>query len=95
MASPLHVEQQAEPHARIMGGLAVYMAATPGVRLADNATSRLDADNEFQPDALLRLPEHAGGKSRINRHQRVVEGLRPSVNRRSLACANERPARAA
>lgn len=50
-----------------MGWLAFYMAATPGVRLADNATLRLDADNEFQPDALLRLPERAGGHSRVSR----------------------------
>jgi len=35
--------------------------------LADNATLRLDADNEFQPDALLRLPERAGGASRVSR----------------------------
>jgi Uma2 family endonuclease len=67
MPSPLHFEQHAEPHALVMGWLAVYMAATPGVRLADNATLRLDADNEFQPDALLRLPEQAGGNSRVSR----------------------------
>lgn len=67
MPSPLHFERHAKPHARIMGWLAVYMAATPGVELADNATLRLDADNEFQPDALLRLPKRAGGSSRISR----------------------------
>lgn len=67
MPSPLHFEQHAEPHARVMGWLAVYWAATPGIRLADNATLRLDADNEFQPDALLRLPERAGGRSRVSR----------------------------
>lgn len=66
MPSPLHFEQHAEPHAFVMGWLATYWAATPGVRLADNATLRLDADNEFQPDALLRLPERAGGQSRIS-----------------------------
>jgi Uma2 family endonuclease len=67
MPSPLHFEQHAEPHARIMGWLAAYWAATPGIELADNATLRLDADNEFQPDALLRLPERAGGRSRVSR----------------------------
>ncbi|MDG4596618.1 MAG: Uma2 family endonuclease [Candidatus Contendobacter sp.] len=67
MPSPLHFERHAKPHALIMGWLAVYCAATPGVDLADNATLRLDADNEFQPDALLRLPESAGGNSRISR----------------------------
>ena len=67
MSSPLHFERHAEPHARIMSWLGTYWAATPGVELADNATLRLDADNEFQPDALLRLPENAGGTSRISR----------------------------
>lgn len=67
MPSPLHFERHAEPHARIMSWLGTYWAATPGIRLADNATLRLDVDNEFQPDALLRLPERAGGTSRISR----------------------------
>ncbi|HOW63345.1 MAG TPA: Uma2 family endonuclease [Candidatus Contendobacter sp.] len=67
MPSPLHFERHARPHALVMGWLATYWAATPGVELADNATLRLDADNEFQPDALLRLPENAGGTSRISR----------------------------
>ncbi len=43
--------------------LGVYKAATPGVGLADNATVRLDAENEPQPDALLRM--EIGGQSQI------------------------------
>jgi Uma2 family endonuclease len=66
MASPLHFESHAEPHALVMGWLTAYWFATPGVRLGDNATVRLDADNEPQPDALLRLPERVGGKSRVS-----------------------------
>ncbi|MEG3875242.1 hypothetical protein QUA46_01585 [Microcoleus sp. MON2_D6] len=34
-----------------------------GVELGENATVRLDADNEFQPDALWRID--AGGRSHI------------------------------
>ncbi|MEG4858787.1 hypothetical protein QUB75_13905 [Microcoleus sp. K1-B6] len=34
-----------------------------GVELGDNATVRLDADNEFQPDGLWRID--AGGRSHI------------------------------
>ena len=67
MPSPVCFTQHAEPHALVMGWLAVYSAATPGIEPADNATLRLDADNEFQPDALLRLPEWAGGQSRVSR----------------------------
>lgn len=68
MPSPLHFEQHAKPHALVIGWLATYLAATPGIGgLADNATLRLDIDNEVQPDALLRLPERAGGRSRVSR----------------------------
>lgn len=65
VASPVRIGNHGRPHAQIIGWLAVYSAATPGVDLADNATVRLDPDNEPQPDALLRLEPEAGGKSRI------------------------------
>ena len=54
MASPVRAKRHARPHARIMGWLVAYEAATPGVEVLDNATVRLDIDNEPQPDALLR-----------------------------------------
>jgi Uma2 family endonuclease len=65
IASPLRFEPHAEPHSSIVGWLWVYRIATPGVRLGDNATVRLDMDNEPQPDAILRLDESAGGQSRL------------------------------
>lgn len=71
MASPLRFESHAEPHAYIIGWLATYKAATPGVRLGDNPTVRLDADNEPQPDALLRI--ELGGQSHISEDD-YVEG---------------------
>jgi len=40
--------------------------ATPGIHLNDNATLRLDMDNELQPDVLLRLDSTCGGTSRIS-----------------------------
>ena len=64
MASPLRIKSHGQPHAYIIGWLATYQATTPGVGLADNATVLIDADNEPQPDALLRLEN--GGQSRIN-----------------------------
>ncbi|WP_341528568.1 Uma2 family endonuclease [Nostoc sp. UHCC 0302] len=64
MASPLRFRSHGKPHAYIMGWLATYEATTPGVELGDNATVRLDADNEPQPDALLRF--EIGGQSRIS-----------------------------
>ncbi len=65
MASPLRYESHARPHARIMGWLLSYAVATPGVECADNATVRLDLDNEVQPDALLRLLPACGGQTRL------------------------------
>jgi len=64
--SPLRYQQHSQPHSDIMGWLWVYCTETPGVYAADNATVRLDFDNEPQPDALLRLDESLGGNSRIS-----------------------------
>jgi len=66
MPTPTRFVNHAEPHAQVMAWLGVYYANTPGVRLADNATVRLDMDNEVQPDALLRLEPAAGGRSWIS-----------------------------
>lgn len=64
MPSPLRFGPHAEPHSNIIGWLWVYRIATPGVRLGDNPTVRLDLDNEPQPDAVLRLSK--GGSSSIS-----------------------------
>ena len=66
VASPVRANRHGSPHADIIGWLFVYKAATPGVYLADNTTVRLDADNEPQPDALLRIEPEVGGTSRIS-----------------------------
>jgi len=66
VASPVRATQHGRPHAQIMTWLGTYSAATPGVDVQDNATVRLDADNEPQPDALLRLEPQVGGNSRIS-----------------------------
>jgi Uma2 family endonuclease len=71
MASALRIRSHGEPHAYIMTWLGVYKASTPGVQVGDNATVRLDADNEVQPDALLRIEQ--GGTSRISADD-YVEG---------------------
>ncbi len=71
MPSPVHYSH-GRPHAMLLGWLANYVASTPGVELADNATVRLDAENEFQPDALLRLVAALGGQSWISTDDYVV-----------------------
>ncbi|MBF2085806.1 Uma2 family endonuclease [Thermoleptolyngbya sp. C42_A2020_037] len=71
VASPLRAEAHGKPHGDIMGWLWTYKAATPGIELYDNPTVRLDADNEPQPDAILRLKE--GGGSWIHEED-YIEG---------------------
>lgn len=62
MPSPVRVSH-GRPHAWMMLWLGTYSVATTGVDLLDNATVRLDIDNEPQPDALLRLDADHGGRS--------------------------------
>ncbi|WKT80319.1 Uma2 family endonuclease [Thermosynechococcus sp. PP45] len=63
VASPLRYRSHGQPHLFLITWLGTYCAATPGVEAADAPTIRLDADNEPQPDAILRLSH--GGRSRI------------------------------
>jgi Uma2 family endonuclease len=66
MPSPVRIRSHGEPHANMMIWLGIYKMATPMLMLGDNATVRLDFDNEPQPDGLLRLEESVGGNSRIS-----------------------------
>ena len=65
MPSPVRIDIHGRPHAQIMAWLGAYWIATPGVDLADNSTVYLDANNDPQPDALLRIEPVQGGRSRI------------------------------
>lgn len=62
LASPVSIDHGHEQF-DLIGWMSVYRHAVPGVRGADNATVRLDLDNEPQPDILLRYVN--GGTSRI------------------------------
>lgn len=72
MPSPVHFSAHGQPHAHVIGWLVIYVAATPSVKLGDNATVILDNDNEVQPDALLRLTAEKGGHSTINQKDYVA-----------------------
>lgn len=65
MPTPVHFAQHSQPHVDIVGWLALYRSATPGVVGGDNATVRLDYENVVQPDALLRLEPALGGRSHV------------------------------
>ncbi|NJS09788.1 MAG: Uma2 family endonuclease [Microcoleus sp. CSU_2_2] len=71
VASPVRVFHGV-PHAALITWLGVYWTATPGVSAADNTTTRLDLDNEPQPDALLRI--QIGGTSTIS-DDGYIEGV--------------------
>ena len=66
MPSPVRAVAHGRPHAALQGLLVVYAAHTPGVSVADNATVRLDLDNELQPDVVVQIAEEAGGSSRMS-----------------------------
>ncbi len=67
VASPLRFEPHAEPHSNLNGWLIIYKAFTPGIRLGDAPTLRLDLDNEPQPDLVLFLEQRVGGQVVISR----------------------------
>ena len=71
VASPLRFRSHGTPHAYVMTWLGTYVSVTPGVELGDNPTVRLDAENEPQPDGLLRLERR--GQSIISEDD-YVEG---------------------
>jgi Uma2 family endonuclease len=62
VASPVSLAHGDE-HFRLIGWLTAYTARHPDVIGSDNATIRLDLDNEPQPDAHLRY--HASTKNQV------------------------------
>ncbi|MBI4631119.1 MAG: Uma2 family endonuclease, partial [Chloroflexi bacterium] len=63
MPSPVHFQSHSQPHSDIVTWLGFYKASTPNLQTGDNATLRLDAENEVQPDAALFIK---GGKCKIS-----------------------------
>ncbi len=66
LASPLRFQRHAEPHSLLMVWLGTYKVMTQGIRIGDNATVRLDLDNEPQPDVVLLIDERLGGHAHIS-----------------------------
>lgn len=60
MPSPVTFGRHANPHHSLVTWTGLYVAATPGVEGGDNATVRLDNNNEVQPDILLRIDPAVG-----------------------------------
>jgi Uma2 family endonuclease len=87
VSSPVTV-YHAESHPDLMTWLGVYKAFTPGVLAGDNATLRLD-DNENQPqsDGHLRLDPVLGGQTRTS-SDGYVEGAPELVAEVAVTSAN-------
>lgn len=66
MTSPVRMERHGRPHGHVITLLGAYEAYTPGVLMADNASDRLDLDNEPQPDGALLIDPEFGGQARIS-----------------------------
>jgi Uma2 family endonuclease len=64
MPSPVSQKNHGGPNFKVIAWLGLYESATPGVEGGDNATIRLDLENEPQPDAFLRIRPELGGQSR-------------------------------
>jgi Uma2 family endonuclease len=64
--SPVSLSRHAEPHFDLITWLGLYKWASPGVRGADNAATRLDLDNEPQPDVSLFIDPAHGGQARVS-----------------------------
>src|SRR5207249_4942436 len=62
MPTPVRWNRHGRPHVGLGAWLATYEAHTPGVQAGDNATVRLDLDNEPQPDATLIIEPACGGQ---------------------------------
>lgn len=73
VSSPLRFKSHGEPHGDLIIWLGTYKVSTPGVELGDNATVRLDLDNEPQPDVLLLIDEKLGGQAKISEDD-YIEG---------------------
>ena len=66
MPSPVRVDQHARPHSLLDFWLVAYMGLTNGVVAANNATVRLDLNNEPQPDGLLYIDPARGGQAHVS-----------------------------
>jgi Uma2 family endonuclease len=73
MPSPVRVGQHAGPHGDLITFLGIYRYSTPGVGIGDNATVRLDLDNEPQPDGVLFIEPSCHGQARIDEED-YIEG---------------------
>jgi hypothetical protein len=74
MPSPVRLRRHATPHSCLVTWIGTYAAYTPIVIPGDNATARLDLDNEPQPDGMLLIDPEYGGQAIITADDYVEKG---------------------
>jgi Uma2 family endonuclease len=72
MPSPVSFGNHGRPHFELIGWLYLYSSLTPGVLGGDNATLRLDLENEPQPDAFLLIEPSRGGRVQFDEDDYIV-----------------------
>jgi Uma2 family endonuclease len=73
VSSPVRVRRHGEPHINLATWIGIYKAGTPGLVAADNASIRLDLDNEPQPDIFMMIEPERGGQARISEDDYVED----------------------
>lgn len=73
VGSPVGYRRHGKPHGQLMTWIGTYAAGTPGLGAGDNATIRLDLDNEPQPDVFLAIEPEYGGRVVISEED-YIEG---------------------
>ena len=66
MPSAVRYAAHGKPHAAMVAWLVTYAVGAPRVHVVDNATLRLDGDNDLQPDAAMLIDPGAGGQARVS-----------------------------
>ncbi|MDX1968967.1 MAG: Uma2 family endonuclease [Planctomycetaceae bacterium] len=67
MPQPIPLTFHGEPQGHMVAWLGHYVAATRGCQGSGSATVVLDADNDPEPDCVLRIRPEYGGESRTDR----------------------------
>lgn len=72
VSSPVNLTKHGSPHFRLIGVVAAYESATPGVVGGDNSSLILGGDQEPQPDVLLCWDREHGGRLDFDAQGNIV-----------------------
>jgi Uma2 family endonuclease len=74
MPSPVSLEKHGAQENDLSVWLGLYRVHTPGTKSGNNTTTRLDLDNESQPDVLLMIHPASSGQAQIDADGYVLNG---------------------